>query len=147
MVYSDNQSELCAWLCERIGYAPTKNIQCLARVEGGIIRGVVGYDNYNGASIMMHVAGEGAWLNREMLRVCFDYPFNVCEVKMIIGMVPSGNVEAMRFNYHLGFKKVLELKGAHPDGSLVLMTMTRGECRYLNRNSKHGQKVQATASA
>lgn len=146
MVSSEDQPTLKKWLCDRIGLVPTENIQCLGSISGGIIRGVVGYDNYNGASIMMHVAGEPGWLTRDLIRAAFDYPFNVCGVNMIIGMVPSGNLEAIRFNNHLGFKQVLELKGAHPDGSLLLMTMERWECRYLNRNS-NGQEILSTAAA
>lgn len=139
------QSTLAHWLCQRIGLVPTKNIQCIGTVSRGIIRGVVGYDNYNGASVMMHVAGEDGWLTRELLRVAFDYPFNHCKVNMLIGLVPSGNTDAIRFNKHLGFQLVNELEGAHPDGSLLLMVMKRGECRYLNRN-QHGQEI-STATA
>lgn len=94
----------------------------------------------------MHVAGTPGWLTRELIWAAFDYPFNVCKVNMIIGLVPSGNADALRFNNHLGFKQVLKLEGAHPDGALVMMTMTRGECRYLNRE-RHGQEVLSTASA
>lgn len=82
----------------------------------------------------MHVAGEPGWLTRDLIRCTFDYAFEVCKVNMIIGLVPSGNKDAIRFNTHLGFSTVTKLVGAHPDGSLILMTMTRGECRYLNRN-------------
>lgn len=137
VVSSDNQPLLREWLCERIGLVPTENIQCIASVSGGIIRGVVGYDNYNGASIQMHVAGEPGWLTRDLIWVCFDYPFNICKCNVILGIVPSGNVEALRFNKHLGFKVLSTVEGAHPDGALVFMAMRRGECRYLNRK-RHG---------
>ena len=50
----------------------------------------------------------------------------------IVGMVPSGNKEAIRFNERLGFKLENELHDAHPDGSLLLMTMRREECRWLD---------------
>lgn len=125
------------WLCERIGLIPTRNIQCIGSVRGGIILGVVGFDGYNGASIQMHVAGSPGWLDRSLIWACFDYAFNVCKANVVIGMVPLGNAEAIRFNTHLGFKTRLELEGAHPDGALVLMTMTREECRYLNKD-RHG---------
>jgi hypothetical protein len=108
---------------------------------------VVGYDNFNGSSVMMHSAGEGHWLTPDMLWAAFDYPFNVCQANMVIGLVPSGNTAALRFNKHIGFKTELILEGAHPDGSLVLMTMRRGECRYLTRRKRHGQEVQSTESA
>ncbi len=142
MVSSENQDLLKEWLCSRIGLVPTKDIQLIGSIEGGIIRGVVGFDGYNGASITMHVAGEPGWLTRDLIWACFDYPFNRCGVNVILGVVPSGNKDALRFNKHLGFKLRLEIEGAHPDGSLIVMTMTRGECRYLNRK-RHGQEIRA----
>lgn len=134
------------WLCERIGLVATENIQTIGVESGGIIRGVVGFDNYNGASVQMHVAGEPGWLTRDLLWATFDYAFRVLGVNMVIGLVPSGNREAIRFNTHLGFRTALTLEGAHPDGSLILMTMTLGECRYLNRK-RHGQEIRTPQAA
>lgn len=133
MVCSDNQEVLREWLCNRIGLIPTSSLCCIGSVSGTDILGVVGFDQYNGSSIIMHVAGDPGWLTRELLKACFDYPFNICKVNMIIGLVPSGNKEAIRFNTHLGFKLETTLVDAHPDGALLLMTMRRGECRYLTR--------------
>lgn len=151
MVYSDQQDTLRDWLCASIGLTPTKNIQCLGSVKGGIILGVVGFDGYNGKSIRMHVAGTPGWLTRQLIWASFNYAFEICKVNMIIGEVPSGNTGALRFNEHLGFKEVLRLEGAHPDGALVLMTMERRECRYLTREvrlrKRHGQEVSSTAAA
>ena len=146
MVSSENQLQLVNWLCDRITLAPTSYIQCLGSIIGGRIRGVIGYDGYNGSSIMMHVAGEQGWFTKDVLQAAFDYPFNVCKVNMIIGLVPSGNVDAIKFNTHIGFKLETTLVGAHPDGALLLMTMKRGECRYLNRK-RNGQEIQSTAAA
>jgi hypothetical protein len=90
---------------------------------------------------MIHVAGDPGWFTKDMLYSVFEYPFNTCNVNVLIGLVPSGNVEAIRFNKHIGFKTKLVLEGAHPDGALVLMTMERGECRYLNRR-RNGQEIE-----
>jgi L-amino acid N-acyltransferase YncA len=146
MVSSENQVALKSWLCERIVLAPTEFMQCIGSIIGGRIKGVIGYDGYNGASIMMHAAGEPGWFTKDVLEAAFDYPFNVCRVNMIIGLVPSGNTDAIKFNNHIGFKTEITLVGAHPDGALLLMTMKRGECRYLNRK-RNGQEIQSTATA
>lgn len=146
LITTSDQPFLTEWLCSKIGLTPTKDIRCIGSILRGELRGVVGYDNYNGASIMMHVAGEEGWLTRDVLWAVFDYPFNVCKVNMVIGLVPSGNEPAIRFNTHIGFKTETVLTGAHPDGALVLMTMRRGECRFLTRK-RHGQEVKAAASA
>lgn len=131
-IHTQSQDLLATWLCRRIGLTPTPHIQCVARLSAdGSIMGVVGYDGYNGASCVMHVAGEGNWISRNLLRAAFDYPFNVMHCQVVLGLVPSGNAAALRLNTHLGFKVVNRLWGAHPDGALVLMMMTREECRYL----------------
>jgi hypothetical protein len=140
LAFCDYDGQFCEWLCDRIGLVPTKNIRCIAHVRDNEILGVVGFDNYNGSSIQMHVAGTPGWLTRKLIWFSFDYPFNVCKVNTIIGVVPSGNIDAVRFNKHLGFRERLVLDGAHPDGSLIVMTMDRAECRYLSKD-RHGQEI------
>lgn len=146
MIVTNNQPYLIRWLCNRIGLEPSANICCIGNEFDGKLRGVVGYDGYNGASIQMHVAGEGNWFSKDLLFAVFDYPFNVCQVNMVLGMVPSGNADAIRFNTHIGFKVEKVIPGAHPDGALWIMSMRREECRFLNRTrGHHGQEVKAAA--
>jgi len=147
MIDTKNQAELGTWLCQRIGLVPTYHLMCIGRRSSDRIVGVVGYDGYNGASVMMHVAGEGNWFSKEMLFAVFDYPFNILGVNIVIGLVPSDNTQAIRFNTHIGFKVEKVIDGAHPDGALWIMSMARRECRFLSRNrSHHGQKEQAAES-
>jgi len=139
IVFRNHESREAAWLCERIGLVATRHLKCIANVIAGRILGVVGYDGFNGASAQMHSAGDGNWITRELLWAAFDYPFNACGLNMVIGSIPSGNTQALKFNANLGFKTQLVLEGAHPDGSLVLMTMKREDCRFLNlRRRSHG---------
>lgn len=142
MIDTRNQYELSAWLCERIGLIPTKMLRVIGQrsEQTGEIIGVVGYDGWNGVSCQMHSAGEGNWVTRNLLFAAFDYPFNVANCGMVLGMIPSGNEQAVKFNNHLGFKTECVIKGAHPDGSLIIMSMSRAECRYLKRNGHHGQE-------
>lgn len=147
MITTERQDLLSTWLCQCIGLTPSPNLRCIGNLgaDGSII-GVVGYDGFNGASAQMHSAGVGNWVTRDLLFAAFDYPFNVCKLDMVIGLIPSGNGQAIKFNKHLGFRIVVELPGAHPDGSLVIMTMDRRECRFLKRK-EHGQKVRSTTAA
>ena len=51
---------------------------------GGVI-----FSNYTGESIAMHSAAwDQHWINRDMLFVIFDYPFNQLGVKRMFGQVP-----------------------------------------------------------
>lgn len=96
------------------------------------IAGVL-FNEFNGASIQMHVAAEpGAkWLNRAYLGICFGYAFRQCKVNKVLGYVGSQNLVAQRFDKHLGFKEETRIPDAHPDGELIIYSMTRDECRWL----------------
>ena len=139
MITTQHQDVLAAWLCERIGLVPSFNFKCIGnvRADGSDIMGVVGYDGYNGASVMMHMAGTPHWIDKAILHAAFDYPFNVMGCNQVLGLVPSGNEVALNMNKRLGFEVVAELPGAHPDGALVLMRMTRENCKWLAPRRTH----------
>jgi RimJ/RimL family protein N-acetyltransferase len=142
-ITTHHQDVLASWLCRRIGLAPTSALQCIGRLNAaGNIMGVVGYDGYNGASVQMHVAGDGNWMSRELLWVAFDYPFNVMNCNVVLGLIPSGNKQALALNEHLGFQIDTVLPHAHPDGALVVMAMYRDACRWL-KGHKHWRQQHA----
>ncbi len=145
MIQTAHQDLLARWLCERIGYMPTLWLKCIANVSPeGKIRGVVGFDAWNGASCEMHVAGEGNWVTRELLRAVFDYAFNVAGLNVLIGMVPSTNARALRFDKHVGFEEVGRIRDGVPGGDLVILQLRRENCRYLE--TEHGPQTHAAAA-
>lgn len=146
MITVGPQDILISWLCARIGYVPTPNMRCIGRLKSGKLVGVVGYDGFNDTSCQIHVAGEGNWVDREILQATFKYPFEHLGLKVLIGLVPSGNAEAIRFNEHLGFKIEARIKDAHPDGELLVMSMRREDCRWI-REKLYGKEKQASGSA
>ncbi len=132
MIVTDDQLTLGHWLCSRIGMAQHPLLRCIGSVVGHKLNMVVGFDNYNGSSIWIHMAREGN-CTRELLKCMFDYPFNVAKVQTILGMVSSKNIQVMKFGWHLGFKTACSIPNAHPDGDLVIMAMRREDCRFLAR--------------
>lgn len=140
MITQRHQDFLKHWLCERIGLVPTPELTCIGSVDSTdtILKGVVGFDGYNGASILMHMAGDHPhWLDRTVLFASFDYVFNELGCTQALAMVPSGNTVALDINKRLGFEVVVELEGAHPDGSLFIMRMMRDNCKWLAPRRKH----------
>ena len=136
MIVTTRQDILASWLCKKIGLTPTQHIKCIGQIdaEGQRIIAVVGFDGYNGSSVMMHVAGErdANWCTKSLLFATFDYPFNKLNCKVVLGLVPSGNREAIRFNTRIGFHVENVLKDAHPDGSLILMSLRKPDVeRFL----------------
>jgi RimJ/RimL family protein N-acetyltransferase len=141
MITTTHQDILASWLCHRIGLTPTSAIQCIGRLSAdGNLMGVVGYDGYNGASVQMHVAGDGNWISRQLLWAAFDYPFNTMKCNVVLGLIPSGNKTAIELNEHLGFQIDTVIPHAHPDGALVVMAMYRDGCRWLKAHQHWRQQ-------
>jgi hypothetical protein len=141
VITTNHQDILASWLCQRIGLTPTPAIQCIGRLNAaGNVIGVIGYDGFNGASVQMHVAGEGNWISRHLLWAAFDYPFNVMRCNAVLGLIPSNNKDALKLNDHLGFQIDTVIPHAHPDGALVVMVMYRDGCRWLNAHQHRRQQ-------
>lgn len=101
---------------------------------GQLVAGVL-YEGFNGRNVWMHVAAvPGAkWLRRPYLKACFAYPFLVCKVDRISGYVSESNLQARRFDEHLGFREEARLEGAAADGGDVLIyVMWRKDCRHVD---------------
>lgn len=146
MIYFGRRNSILSeWLLRKIKLEPTSLLVCLGNVnEEGVIRGVVGYDLFNGASAVAHVAGEGNWITKEFLFKAFDYPFNACNLKVLFGIVPSGNKEALEFDKRLGFSELHVVPDAHPDGALHFLQMRKEQCPWLRM--KYGRKVLSTST-
>ena len=95
---------------------------------GGVI-----FSHYTGESIAIHSAGfDPYWINRDMLFVTFDYPFNQLGVKRIFGQVPETNGHAQEFNLKVGFKYVTRIEGVFPHNvACMVMCLEREDCRFL----------------
>lgn len=104
--------------------------------EGNCMGGVI-YDGFTGGCIFMHQAGfHPHWLSGNMIWVVFDYPFNQLKVNKVAGTINSSNKELLDFNTRLGFKEEGRIKGAYPNGDLLVLTMERAECRWLKIKPK-----------
>jgi RimJ/RimL family protein N-acetyltransferase len=128
------QTVLWSWLHERIGLPWSTDFIALGRVQDGKIIGVVGYTNFTGTSCHMHMAGEGRWMTRQFLHEAFRYPFETLHLTMVLGVVPSGNTRALGIDRKLGFRELLYVPDAHPDGGIHILQMKRPDCRWLRNH-------------
>lgn len=135
------------WVCARTGGSGfVEGVAIGWERDGQLIAGVL-VDHYNGASACLHVAGDGKkWLTREFLHFVFGYVFEQLKLHVVIGLVPSWNTQALRFDLHLGFVEQCRIPAATPGGDLVILTMAREQCRWL-RSVPNGWKKQSAASA
>jgi RimJ/RimL family protein N-acetyltransferase len=101
--------------------------------DGELIAGVV-FNQYTGPGISMHVAAIPGkrWMTRDYLFRTFAYPFIQLNCFRITGLVRTDNLDAQRFNEHLGFKREGLLRRACEDGTdMIVYGMLKEECRWL----------------
>lgn len=106
---------------------------CVARYNRhDQLMGGVFFTDYNVASVQIHVAAfQHNWLNRELLWTVFDLPFNVFNVRKLLGLVRSTNKRAIRLDLKLGFVLETTVKDVFPDGDMLVFSMLRENCRWL----------------
>jgi hypothetical protein len=117
------------------GVSPSADSRYLGWVEEDRLRVLVCLNGFVGKVCQMHIAmaPDYHYSPRDMLYECFRYAFHDCKRDMVLGVVNSKNVRALRYDLHLGFRELHRLPGMHDDGgALLLMGMAREECRFLN---------------
>jgi hypothetical protein len=119
-----------------IAYHPTMHVVLSKTDADGVLMGGVIYTNFTPVSVMAHMAGfKPMWLSRAFLWVFFDYPFVQLNLKKILACVSSGNPRALAIDKRIGFREVVRVSDVYGDGDLVLLEITRAECRWLGRRS------------
>jgi RimJ/RimL family protein N-acetyltransferase len=120
------------YIAAEVGVPRSDSDQCIARIRDDKLMGGILYTGYTGRSVEMHVAGfDPRWINKDILWMAFDYPFNQLEVLKVLGRVSSGNSRALDFDYKLGFVLEAVIKDVYPDGDLLVLSMYSDQCRWL----------------
>jgi L-amino acid N-acyltransferase YncA len=101
-------------------------------LDEGFVRGGVLFTNYTGASVWVHMAGDGtAWASRDFLWAVFHYPFVQLGVRRLYGIVESANEPAMKIDLKLGFKIAAILPDVFASGAGVVVYMEQTDCKWL----------------
>lgn len=136
-----NQSDrFIRWVADQCQSEPWSSAYGMGILNdnGEIIAGVV-IEDYNGANACIHVAGIGGnWCNRRFLHAVFDYTFNQLQLKRLTGLVASTNIKALNLDIKLGFKIEHIIKNGHLDGDIIMLCMTKQDCKFLRGN--YGQE-------
>lgn len=119
-----------------VGFDPARD-RVLSRIEGRELLGGVVFTNYNGRSITMHMAGQPGWVNLRLIWLVFDYAFMQLGVEKVLGVVDSTQEKVLDYDRRLGFKEVARIPGAIPDGDIVVLSMSREECKWLALRSRY----------
>lgn len=136
------------WVCERAGgtWVPGRGTAIGLTKDGELVAGVL-YEDWNGANVVCHIAGESGWARRSFLWMIFDYPFRQMKAKRITVPIASTNDRCMRFVRDLGFVHEFSLKEAHPEGDIELFVMRPDQCRWLELGEKGHGKEQRPSGA
>ncbi len=122
------------WVCRQNGGVWEGRGVAIGLGDGDkLIAGVL-FDSYNGASCQVHLASDGSrqWMNKEFLWLAFALPFIQWKLNMLIGPVAETNLASRSFCERMGFVLGATLEDAHPNGALLLYTMKRSACPWLN---------------
>lgn len=139
------------WMMERLDaghwFKGRGSTIALVDDEKGIVAATM-YESCNGASIIMHCAGDGRdWLNKEFLWFAFYYPFEQLGVKVILSPVEEGNHDCIKFIEHLGFNCEATLPEASPNGNLYIYSLRKQDCRWLALKEETGGKTFGPSTA
>jgi RimJ/RimL family protein N-acetyltransferase len=132
-VVTDNQDHLRGWITGVLGMQFSPYATFIGQEIDGEVKAVVAFDNILDKSCEMHTAAiVPNWISKDLLWACFDYPFNILKVKVILATVASSNTDALKLDRHLGFVDKAYIEDAHIDGDLVILAMRRENCRWLD---------------
>ena len=132
-VVTNNQEHLRGWITGVLGTQFSPYATFIGQEVDGEVKAVVAFDNILDKSCEMHTAAiVPNWISKDLLWACFDYPFNILKVKVILATVASTNEEALKLDRHLGFVDKAYIEDAHIDGDLVILAMRREDCRWLD---------------
>ena len=132
---SEQHEKMLQLLSEGAGIMPSLELTMIGWVRDDKLVMVVGLDSVVGKTCRIHVSMAEGFNHtpKAMLQAVFDFAFNEEGHAMLVGIVNSKNEKAMRYDLHLGFIEHTRLPEMHDNGGdIVVLTMTREQCRYLN---------------
>lgn len=115
--------------------------KCLSRVsaEGNFLGGFI-LTGYTGSMVMTHMAGVGGhWCSPLLMWVLFDYCFDQLGVTKVVCTVGSDNFRSLEQIKRAGFKHEHSIEDGIPGGKLMLFSMLRENCRWLNLGWRYKQ--------
>lgn len=120
------------WVSEKTGGTWTKGRgTAIGKIqEGKLVAGVL-FEDWNGANIICHIAGDGNWATKGFLHLIFHYPFNQLGVKRMTAPIAASNAKSINLVTKMGFTLECTLAQANPDGDVHIFRMFREECKYL----------------
>lgn len=138
-----NGAHVVAWVAKRLRgqFAPTA---VGIGLGDPLVAGVI-YENWNHRSVTCHIAIEGR-MTPAYLAAIFHYPFKYLGVDKIICPVSEGNDESRALVENMGFTEEARISAAHPEGDMVIYTMTPDQCRFIGERYERRLMIRETSN-
>jgi len=141
--FPSNEKEL-RWLKERAECTLTDDINGISCYRDDKLIGVVGLESWSYNSVTIHLAIEDPMsLRHGYPEEVFKYIFVDCDKGVVIGITPSNNPKALRFNKHIGLTEIYRIADGYDVGiDYVVQEFRKENCRYI----EHGQEIRTNAA-
>lgn len=141
----ENGPEVGYWVAEQLGrgYFAARCQAIGLRKDGVIVAGVI-YENYNGRSIMAHIAFKER-VTPTFIAAIFDYPYNICKVDMVIAVIEDTNTKSIHVCENMGFSEEARIRDSHPGGDQIIYALKRQDCRFIR--GRYVQRLAIAAAA
>lgn len=137
----DDPDRLIAWAGEQLAIGFFSDARAIGWGTADDIRAVAIYERWTGTDCVVHLVSDQrpGWLSRQFIASGFAYPFIVCGLRRITGLVPADNHRALKLNRHFGYRIEGQLRSASENGGdLIIMGMLREECPFISEDARHG---------
>lgn len=127
--------EVCEWIESIIGH----DIHFYGYVaigmkrRGEFLAGVL-FDKFSKRECHMHIASARGtrWATDEAIRRAFTFPFETLSRERITVETPVSNIEARKFNEHIGFiQEGVKRLSSDTGEDAIVYGMLRDECRWI----------------
>lgn len=136
----DNDDERCREFCTTQGLYADGIATFIGLDMDGKIVACSGYDYYNVTSIQQHICiTPGVNVPRVFWWFIAYYPFEQLGVDMLIGVTPSTNKRALNLARRYGYVEQHRIVGGVQGGDLVIQTLMKKNCKWLNVRVNHGR--------
>lgn len=97
------------------------------------------FDTWLPTSGQIHVAISNPMVLRHgYIEECMNYFFNTAEKELLLGVTPSDNLKALKFNRHIGLTELFRIKDGFRFGvDLVIQELRKDDCRWINGQTRY----------
>lgn len=121
------------WLEARTGCVLTREAKTVAVLDNsGVIRGVVGFDDWTHTGAQAHVAVDTPVAARTLVRESLRYLFRQARRSVMMGLVPASNAKSVQLAQRLGMRETYRVTDGWAQGvDLLLFELRREDAEGL----------------